>query len=308
MGQKFFYIWFLLIGPGFISAQNPVPSPAVQVAADTLQIRIGEPITLTLSARKDSSVRFPSARDSIGKVQVIDFTPVDTLPARYRQKWVVTAYDSGKYKIDPLPFVVGGDTVYTQPIGFEVYGVAVDTTVQQMYDVKPIYRAPYTFREFSPWLVGGIVLLLAVVGLVLFIRNRKRKDGGQTPATVWPPHIEALNRLKALDDKPYLKQGKYKAYYSELTEVLRRYFERRYGFSALESTSDEILAQLKTNGDFSKDLYRSLARFLKESDLVKFAKLVPQQANGAQYRKEVERMVNETTRVEREADGEGTGV
>ena len=304
MAQRFFCILFSLLGSGFIAAQNP--SPAVQVSADTLQIRIGEPITLTLSVGKDSSVRFPSVPDSIGEVRVIDSTAVDTLPDLYRQKWVVTAYDPGQYKIDSLAFVRGRDTVYTQPIDFQVYDVAVDANAQKMYDIKPIYGAPYTFREFLPWLLGGIILALVVVGLIWFIRSRKRKREGQT-RVVWPPHVEALKRLKSLDDKPYLKQGKYKLYYSELTEILRGYFERRYQFSALESTSDEILAHLKRESDFSNELYRSLARFLRESDLVKFAKLIPQHANGAQYRKEVERMVHETTPVEKNADGEKAG-
>lgn len=292
MKTALLYIALTLIGSGALWCQSPSNLP-VTVTADTLQIRIGEPITLTLQAPKEPQVYFPPLCDSIGKLQLINSTKVDSTPSRYRQQWQVTAYDSGRYTLDSLPFLVRGDTFYTKPLQFQVYGVVVDTTKQKLYDIKPLYTAPYTIVEFLPWILGGLLLIALLVVLLLWLRKRKRKPQ-EEEAIVLPPHVEALNRLRALDEKPYLNAGDYKAYYSELTEILRHYFERRYAFPALEYTSGQILAYLKREPDFPKTRYAELKRFLKASDLVKFAKKIPQRAEAVPYRKQVAQIVLET--------------
>lgn len=293
MKAKLLYIAFTLLFPVLLPSQS-APQPAFKVTADTLQIRIGEPLTLTLEARKGSRVRFPIAQDSIGKVQLLDTTEIDTLKTVYRQRWTVTAYDSGQYKIDSLPFTINGDTAYAKPISFQVYAVKLDTTHQKMYDIKPIYKAPYTFAELLPWLVVGILFVVLLTGLVLFILNRRRRKK-PVKRIVLPPHLEALERLEALDKKSYLKEGAYKAYYSELTDILRYYFERRYAFQAMELTSGQILAHLKHYTDLPKELYAGLKQFLKTADLVKFAKMTPHPSDATRYRDQVEQIVHATT-------------
>ena len=61
-----------------------------------------------------------------------------------------------------------------------------------------------------------------------------------------------------------------KEYYTKLTDTLRRYIEERYGFSALEMTSSEIIERLVSTGDNSS--LDELRQLFMTADLVKFAK------------------------------------
>ena len=65
-----------------------------------------------------------------------------------------------------------------------------------------------------------------------------------------------------------------KEFYSEVTGIIRRFLEDQYDLLALESTSDEILVQLKQVPEAQSSLgeFRS---FLTTADLVKFAKYLP---------------------------------
>ena len=61
-----------------------------------------------------------------------------------------------------------------------------------------------------------------------------------------------------------------KEYYTKLTDTLRKYIEERYGFSAMEMTSSEIIARLTSSGD--QQSLDELRRLFMTADLVKFAK------------------------------------
>jgi hypothetical protein len=61
-----------------------------------------------------------------------------------------------------------------------------------------------------------------------------------------------------------------KEYYTKLTDTLRRYIEERYGFSAMEMTSTEIIEQLTRKGD--QTMLDELRQLFQTADLVKFAK------------------------------------
>jgi hypothetical protein len=64
-----------------------------------------------------------------------------------------------------------------------------------------------------------------------------------------------------------------KQYYTELTDALRQYMEARFGFNAMEMTSDEIIEKLSEQPD--KEWIGELRELFQMSDLVKFAKFKP---------------------------------
>jgi hypothetical protein len=65
-----------------------------------------------------------------------------------------------------------------------------------------------------------------------------------------------------------------KAFYSDISEIIRRYIEGRYFIPALEETSREILKELKDQ-DITEDMLINAKEILELSDLVKFAKYKP---------------------------------
>ncbi|MBU0650795.1 hypothetical protein KKC59_02680, partial [bacterium] len=71
--------------------------------------------------------------------------------------------------------------------------------------------------------------------------------------------------------------NKIKEYYLELSNIVKKYMERRYNILAVEYTTSEIAAALKKL-KIGMDNYGFIYEFLGEADLVKFAKLRPDKA------------------------------
>ncbi len=93
-----------------------------------------------------------------------------------------------------------------------------------------------------------------------------------------PPLEEATERLAALDGARLNTDGARKAFYVELSDILRTYIWRRLGPPALESTSREVLddlAELSREGRAPDAMLTPLRHLLETSDLAKFAELFP---------------------------------
>jgi len=93
---------------------------------------------------------------------------------------------------------------------------------------------------------------------------------------VAPPkaHEVALEKIQLLRDKELWQQGKIKEYQSELTYIVREYLEERFEIQALESTTVEIVQELKQK-DITEDHKAELTDMFRMADMVKFAKATP---------------------------------
>lgn len=76
-----------------------------------------------------------------------------------------------------------------------------------------------------------------------------------------------------------MAKGQVKEYYTRLTDILRAYFEARFGVLAAEMTSDEIMNAMK---DLLNDaaMIGDLRKILSLSDMAKFAKAQPNAAEN----------------------------
>ncbi|MCW8982043.1 MAG: BatD family protein [Altibacter sp.] len=287
----------------WITAQNV--SAQVRSSVDSTSIKIGEEIQYTIEVVADTTdlVVFPEGQTFL-PLEVIESYKIDTTyeQAKYRliKKYGLTQFDSGSYTIPPQRVVINERTAATDSLRIEVRDVAVDTTQQKMFDIKPamdVADAPYDFLKVLYWLLP-FLLLLAVLGYVFF-RRKKRKEA---EVKQLPPYEEAIVALKALDHSDLLKQNRSKEYYSQLTEIVKRYLDREVDDAALESTSDELIARLQLHKDaghfdFDTETIKHLDDVLKRADLVKFAKM--QQATGQAEadRKTIESIITETHEV-----------
>lgn len=252
---------------------------------DTNKILIGKPVELVLqlSQPKNVSIDWPLIIDSVGGMEIIKFTPPDTLKVDdpsvllRSQTFIITSFDSGVFVIPSLTFkykLNGNDkviTTETDPLEIEVFTVPVDTT-KEIRDIRPIEEAPFDMK----WVwygLGALVIITLVIALIVW-GMKKRKPVAAGPAVVElviPPHIAALEALVALEEERVWQNGQVKLYYTQLTDILRTYIEKRYSFSTLELTSDEILshAAVKSISGSSRE---ELEKILRLADLVKFAK------------------------------------
>ncbi len=151
----------------------------------------------------------------------------------------------------------------------------VPDTAQAPKPIKPYREHPFRWRDL--WDYRWIVVVLALVALVIWIWQRffnKKPQQAAFVENLLPPHEEAVRNLILLRDQKYPERGMLKEFFSEYSQVLRRYIERRYEFPALEMTTFDLEYEFE-DGRYPQVLRGRLLPALREADLVKFAKFVP---------------------------------
>jgi len=269
-----------------------VNAQIIQVNArfDSTAIMIGDQIKLhiEMECHKDVRVQFPAWMDAIPRnIEIIEAYPVDSIMTADRriclkQEILVTSFDSGRHVISPIrfPFIADGitDTIATRAIFLDVYTMPLDDS-QNIADIKPIYKLPLGWADIWPWLLrfGLLLLVAALIGFAIyaFIRRRNNKPIFSASKPAEPPHIVALRELDRLRGEKLWQNNRTKDYYTRLSDVVRTYIEGRFGVTAMEMTSDEILAGLQNTGFEDNNLVDRLSKLFSLSDLVKFAKAQP---------------------------------
>ena len=274
----------------------------LKAAVDTTSIRIGEQLNYTLQIKADSTaqVLFPE-QPIFAPFELLEESPIDTLRAQshylYTKKYALIQFDSGNYFLPQQQVLVDGFSKIADLIPIRVNPVVVDTTKQNLFDIKPLTEVEKNYDALISRILWGLVIGLVCIGIMYTYLFQKRKK--ELRAQELPPFERAIEELKALESENLSEQEEFKRYYSRLTDVVRRYLEEEAKIDALESTSEELLAKLELRKDAgSLDLDRktlmSLRAVLQNADLVKFAKSMPEKYTANEDRKAVEHVVIET--------------
>lgn len=264
-------------------------SPYARAVLDTNSIVIGRQVNMHLevTTANNEKVLWADIPTQIAEgVEVVQRSPIDSMLENNRttlkQTLSITSFDTGFYALPPLrfPYYNEGDTTthftQTPSVWLEVTTVAVDTT-QAFYDIKPVMKAPVTFREVLPYILIFLGAGILIAFLTWFIARRKKKEPIfriTPPKPKIPAHITALKALEELRHEKLWQAGRVKDYYSKLTDILRVYIEDRFNVQAVEMTTDEILYGLKKDR-INELATGKLADVLQTADLVKFAKASP---------------------------------
>lgn len=278
---KYIAIFFLSIWVG--TAQN---QPKITIEADTKTIKIGEQIKYQISVEmpKDQSVTFPEGQ-TFSPLEMVFSEPIDTFrqeeKLRLIKNYFLTQFDSGTYVIPSQRISVGNQFFATDSLLIEVKNVAVDTLQQPLFGIKPIISVEKPKTDwFWWWILGGVLVALLGIG-VYFLFFRKKKLSEEQKIALLPAFDRAILGLQNLQNSKYLLEAKHKEYYSELTDIVRRYLEEEVHISATESTTDELVAKMELLLDseklnLSKETIWDFKHVLQKADLVKFAKSQPQ--------------------------------
>lgn len=187
----------------------------------------------------------------------------------------ITSFDEGTYDLPAVRVVRQSATGKLDTLLFSgkilsVKTMPVDTATFTPHDIRGQMRYPLTFREILPWILG-VAILAALAFIAVRVVKSRREKLGLEPVPDEPTHITALRRLDALRGNKYWAPEKQKFFYSSVTDTLRSYMEARWGFGAMEMTTDEIFDALKDKG-LPKDLYDETEQLFETSDFVKYAK------------------------------------
>ena len=261
----------------------------VSASIDSTVIYIGQQCNLTfrMSAAEQSRVVLPQIGDTVVEgIEVVERS-LDTLRLedgswQITQNFVITSFDSALYYIPQFPFIEGKDTVFSESLSLKVLTVPIDTTSEEMpiADIKPIATPPFDWKRF--WTILGIIVLaFVIVGVsiwryIVYRRNNKKVVVEDKPVEiVRTPREIALERLESIRVEKIWQQGRIKEYYTQITDVLREYLEGRFSVVSFERTSSEIIDSLQfAKKDYAEQI-SLLRRIFTTSDMVKFAKMIP---------------------------------
>lgn len=257
----------------------------LKIEADRTEIDPGRSVflTVTMKSPKDVKAVMPDFRDRVrGFSLAEDFAeePVRNADGSLTEvvNWKLVPEPCAKsYKLAPfvvkasprllsslkdegrLSFV-GGPIAFARPPARE--SVTGELECDPKKDLPPL----------SWKLVGRITLALAALAALLAalvfgvkLLARKLKEHRMSPIE------RAWVELERLLKKGLPGRGRYKDFYVELTMVVRRYVQRKYGIRAPHLTTEEFFEELAKSGRQSAAQADTLRRFLESADLVKFA-------------------------------------
>ena len=269
--RKYIVIFILLILAVVSHAQ-------VQVTAsvDSTKILIGgrSHYFITVYAPKGTKISFPefnNKKEIVSDVEVLS-AKSDTADAngkvRIRRIYTITAWDAKRYTIPAQKVIVDGATKTTGNVALDVQAVPIDTVKSTPMPPDDIQKVPFSWGEWVP-VILVLVLALILICIVFYLyRILCHKKNGRTPKNtrVLSYYEQAKHDLSEIAANKIL-YAEQKAYYTDVTNVLRKYISQRYNINALEMTSHEILESMKDVCDVSE-----LKVVFNTADLVKFAK------------------------------------
>ncbi len=264
-----------------------------------------------LAAAKSSMSTFTEYNDEV--IEVIEDYPIDTVKIEGRRLHLRKRYRMAAMETGEIPFVpvicyfeknrdvpdtlFSADTLRLNVKSYEELdttlfikfdpnagGIAVDSLAAReklrddgLYEQKDL---PFIFDEIRDYVTYGaiaiIVLALLVWLLVWLIRHYLRnRQAEPRVAPALPPHVVANKALVELGHRKLWQTGKFKAYYTALSSILRTYISGRWNVGALEMTTDEIIVALR-DVEMPRDSRTNLIAILRTADMVKFAKAEPE--------------------------------
>jgi len=273
-------VGILLVLPGLLYAQ-----PRISLQVDTSDLLIGDhiPLEVVIAHAPEVEIRRVDLplTDSTG-LELLEESSLMRINDSLAQKtFLLTAFDSGFYRVPPVTvlFSEGEEEQRVQAVTFtirmETLPVSRDSAVLQ--PIKPILEEPVKGEDFLPYLVA--LALSVAIGLVIWwvIRLRKKPRDLPPPLPVFrPAHELALEELEAmLENKEWISLSP-NAFYVKATYILRDYLEKRFRVEALERTTAELDRLVRQKILLPDSDREGLLRLLREGDLVKFAKSLPE--------------------------------
>ena len=292
------------------SAPAPPTAPPVSVVGRAVPdtATIGSPVRYEAEVRARSGVEVflsqPSER--LGVFEIVDFgdaPPRDEGDTMVTTRWFsLVGYQVGHHLVEspPASYRAAGEPLAAAPpaetrISLRSLVDADEGGGADVRDIAPPEPIPLDWRR--PLLLAAAVLALLALGLTGWWIVRRRTRGVTAPPV--PPASEtARQALQALEARALVQSGEIKEYYAELSGIVRRYLEARFGVRAPEMTTEEFLLATARGGTLSSRHRALLTDFLRESDLVKFARHRPSLEDARRALEAARRFVDETADVE----------
>lgn len=288
----------------FAASDKEKKNPDIETSAgvDKTSSQIGDKITyaITVKAKKNIEVEFPQILpENLSGFAIKDFGLSQKGlfgKKTFKQWYLLDTYVSGEHIIPAatVKYRAKGQADWQElsvnEVKLEVKSI-LDNAPNRT-DIRDI-RGPKNFAN-KIWLYFLIVLatFLIIGGVFGFVLLKRKKEEAKSPPV--PAHIIAYEALAALEKKDYIRKGLPKAYYTELSDIVRHYLENRFNIRAPEMTTEEFLLKVKEDSSLSFEHKGLLRDFLTNCDLVKFAKYQPAETEANLSMASAKKLIDQT--------------
>lgn len=278
---------FLIIVFAFLTSFAQVEKSIISVKSwvDRATITIGDRIIYTLLIKADPDLKIEpiSSGKNLGAFEVKDFKAFPPEKDKkgeiiYKYECNITIFNTGDYVI-PKVEVAYTDSkgkkkkIFSDRLFITVKSVgAGQDEMSDIRDIKPPMDIKTGYRIYYAIFFG---LLLFLGALLLYLRTKSKALKIPEIEKLKIPAWElAYKELEALKYSNLLKEERIKDYFIILSDIIKKYLQQRFSFSALDKTTVEIKRKLKEIKVKAKhtELIHSFFCFC---DLVKFAKYKP---------------------------------
>ena len=315
----------LLTVVGFAAQAQSPRDYGVKISLDSAYLLMGKKTPLHIEITEplqDAESTLMISGDTLSRyIEISEYLPADTVSIdknnnrRIIQRDIILqSFDSGLYAVGPVKLLTpAGETVLSNPLSLKVIPANVDS-LETIHSIAPVVNAKSRWWDFLPdfildyWLYCILVIIIVAGAIVAWLIFRKKVAIPfiNKPKPV-SPYVMAIESLDNLRDKHLCERGMEKEFYTELTDILRRYLETRFNINAMEMTSTQILASLKNNDEINRH-HSLIKRILDIADFVKFAKVRPLPADNVASWTSAREFVVDTKPVETNPDDQDGNV
>jgi hypothetical protein len=273
----------------FFLLQKPYGS-VIQSNVTSQTLTVGDRVSFQVAVivPKGATITPPSIDNGLGNIIVKEWNTFkaerdssDSVTFSY----LITTYIPERCTIPSLTYIINdgkkNDTLLSQVIPLDVKSVITSDTVD-IKDLKAQHQAGHVPLW---WIWITALILLVTTGIILYKYFFAKKSKPAVPIPLLPPYEEAIAAINELESKKHLIRGLVREYVFELSEILKRYIERRFSINASEFTTEEMIAWLGISGLDTK-AKQSVDWFFRTSDPVKFARHIPEEIITNRFMKE----------------------
>jgi len=289
----------LLAGRSGADSDTPVN---VRMDFNPRKITVGDQVkfTFTVESAAGIAVAPPSTATVFGDWEVLGYRelPAKTGDVSRSFEWIMTAWTTGKLTLPSPRFTCTGTGwkagfAEAPPGIMEVESVLAGDKDPQ--DLKPP-KGLIGYRNIWPYIWAALAVL-GISFLIWWWQRRKKKladlAAGIIPGVPVKPAEETAR--EALDElaSSGLAETDVKVFYITLSDILRRYIEAKFGVSAMDRTTAELMPEIRRHSALASHS-PEMRMFFEDCDLAKFAKYVPSADDIATDMGRARRVVDET--------------
>jgi len=287
---------------------TPTPPPAqanspvqAEFVVDNEMPLLGEPFTVSLVVTAPRGTEILNWAAFELPVEVLEEGDVEIEPdpetdtrVQLTKTYEVILWEVGDYLSQGVLLGYDLDGVQSStPVSS--FFVQVPSQVANLEDAVPRpFTPPINLPYVSPWWFVGVAVLLAFV-VMLIARLLQLGQRGMVEIVSASPAEKAIAELEDMKAQSIPPATRYEL----VANVLRQYIEGQFTIEAVEMTTQEVGTALRQRDIFPKDHRRKLQDVLEQADLVKFARVQPDDVSSFRLVNFAIKWLMETERLQR---------